>query len=147
VRPAAQFIAVMAAGLFAGAALYVSLVESRATLGLQREDPVAHFVRGFARGGALQAPLVLLGVVAGLTSAVVTGDAFWIAGAVLMVGVLVVTAVVIFPLNAKLLNRSERSEGGDRRALVVRWYRLHGVRALLSLAASASFVVALIRTG
>jgi hypothetical protein len=57
----AQVVAVLCAGLFAGSALYESLVASRATLALVRDDPAAQFARGFRASGAFQAPLVLVG--------------------------------------------------------------------------------------
>jgi Domain of unknown function (DUF1772) len=142
-----QFLAALFASLFAGAALYGSLVEGRATLALTREDPVAHFVRGFPLAAAFQAPLVFLGTAAGTTAAVLTGEGLWIAGAALMASIIVITAVAILPLNAKLLRSEERAATCDRRDLVIRWYRLHAVRAFLALAASALFVVALVRAG
>jgi Domain of unknown function (DUF1772) len=96
---------------------------------------------------AFQAPLVFLGTAAGTTAAVLTGEGLWIAGAALMASIIVITAVAILPLNAKLLRSEEGAATGDRRELVIRWYRLHAVRAFLPLAASALFVVALVRAG
>lgn len=142
----AQFLAVLSASLFAGAALYASLVESRAILALEREDPVAHFVRVFPWAGVFQAPLALLAAAAGIIAAVLTGEGLWIAGAALAVSVPVITGVVILPLNAKLLRPEEHGEVGDRR-LLIKWYRLHTARALLALAASILFLMALVQDG
>src|SRR5262245_30553424 len=153
-----QFLALLCASLFAGAALYGSLVESRATLALAGEDPAAQFVRGFRAAGAFQAPLVLVGAVAGVTAAVLSGGnrgtggdsgaGLWIAGAALMVLVVVVTGVLVFPVNARLLNPEQHldaRETGDRRGLVIRWYRLHALRGLLALAAAILFLLALVQ--
>jgi hypothetical protein len=145
VETIAQVLAALCASLFAGSALYSGLVESRTALGLAAEDPATYFVRGFCSSGTFQAPLVLVGTVAALVAATFTGSSLWIAGAALMALVIVVTAVLIFPLNARLLHPAKHPNTRDQRGLVVRWYRLHAVRGLLALAASSLYLFALVQ--
>lgn len=135
-------LAAAASGLFAGSALYASVVESRAVLSHPSDGARAQFVRQFRPAGAFQAPLVLLATASGVTASLMSRDGLTIAAAAVMAIVVAVTAVVIFPLNARLL-RAESAEGVDGRALLVRWYRLHAVRGAFALAANVLFLVAL----
>ncbi|HEV2235435.1 MAG TPA: DUF1772 domain-containing protein [Ktedonobacterales bacterium] len=141
----AELAAVLCAGLFAGSALYESLVASRTTLAL--DDPAARFARGFRASGAFQAPLVLVGVATSVTAAVLGGTYLWALGALLMSLVVVITGVFVFPVNARLLRPDPSPGDGARRGLVVRWYRLHAVRGLIALTAASLFLLVLVHAG
>jgi hypothetical protein len=55
-------------------------------------------------------------------------------------GVVPVTFLVIFPTNKRLLERGRNLASDETRALLVAWGRLHAIRSVLSLVASALFV-------
>lgn len=84
-------LAAAASGLFAGSALYASVVESRAVLSRPGDGARAQFVRQFRPAGAFQAPLVLVGTLAGVTAALMSRDGLTIAAAAVMAIVVVVT--------------------------------------------------------
>jgi hypothetical protein len=54
-------LALITAALFAGAALYVSVVEQPARLGLDERSLLVEWKPAYKRGTAMQAPLTILG--------------------------------------------------------------------------------------
>lgn len=80
-----------------------------------------------------------------MIAAVLSRKDLWIAGAALMLLVVVVTGLLVFPLNARLLRPETHPVTDDRRPLVIQWYRLHTVRGLIALTASILFLVVLVQ--
>ena len=71
-------LATVAAGLFAGAALYVTLVEHPARTGCGPMLAVAQFRKSYPRGAALQAPLAIVGCLAAAGAWLAGGGARWL---------------------------------------------------------------------
>jgi hypothetical protein len=66
VLPAFEFIAVLCAGLFAGAALYITLAEHPARMGLETRIAALQWAPSYKRATWMQGPLTLLSVLATL---------------------------------------------------------------------------------
>jgi len=104
VATALEWLATLSAGLFAGAALYVSLVEHPARVGLGPRAAVDEFRPSYRRGAALQAPLGVLGGAAGIARWATGGCAAWLVGGLALGALVPFTLVLIVPTNKRLLD-------------------------------------------
>ena len=72
-----QFLATLAAALFAGAALYINLVEHPARMALDTKSAGLQWAPSYRRATWMQAPLALISVAAGLISWWLGGGVDW----------------------------------------------------------------------
>jgi hypothetical protein len=135
-------LAVVCAGLFAGAAIYINAVEHPARLACGPELAVRQFAPSYHRATVMQASLAVLGFASGLWSWWLLADPWVAAGALALGAVVPFTLIVIFPTNKQLLDPSLDAGSPTSVALLARWGRLHAVRSVLS---SAAFVILLLR--
>ena len=131
-------LALLAAAVFAGAALYISLVEQPARLGLDPRSLLAEWKPAYKRGTAVQAPLALAGF--RLAAWWQAGHAGWALGALLMLANWPFTFLAIMPTNSRLMATEPTAAGPESRALIERWGSLHAVRTALGVAASLAFL-------
>jgi len=136
-------VAIVAAGLFAGAAVYINLVEHPARLELGTEVAVREFGPSYRRAAVMQASLALLGLTAGIAAWISERDPRTLVAALLLGSVVPFTLVVVAPTNRRLLDPELDPASPDARLLLVRWGRLHAVRSVLGLAALLLFVTVL----
>ncbi len=139
---ASQWIAVWAAGLFSGAAVYVSLVEHPARMQCGTLLAATEFGPSYKRGAAMQATLAMVGTLAGVAAGLANGSTAWLTGSLLLFLVVPFTLIVIFPTNDKLLDPSLDKSSPEAHLLLVRWGRLHEVRTVLGVGAFIVFVLA-----
>lgn len=139
----ARLTALIAAGLFAGAAVYVTLVEHPARLALSPEIAVLEFRPSYARATVMQATLAIVGSAAGLAAWRATRRSGWLLGAVFLGSIVLFTLVVIFPTNHRLLDQSAQLPPDEARDLLVHWGNLHAVRSILGLAAFVAFALSM----
>jgi hypothetical protein len=139
-----EFVSTYCTGLFAGAALYVTLVEHPARLECGTELAVAEFAPSYRRGAVIQALLAALAFLAAVAAWVTDSKSAWLVGAILIVAVIPFTLLAILPTNKKLLAPSLDRNSDSARQLLIRWGRLHLVRTLLSLMAFAVFQATLL---
>lgn len=133
-----EFIALLCAGLFAGAAIYVTFVEHPARLEGGREVAVAQFRPSYRRGAIMQASLAGVGCLAALGT--------WMqgrSGLVLVAGLLLganipFTLIAVLPTNRRLLDPALDPRSAEAADLLDRWGALHGVR---SFAGGAAFLL------
>ncbi|HEV3181914.1 MAG TPA: DUF1772 domain-containing protein [Steroidobacteraceae bacterium] len=137
---ALKFIATLTAATFAGAALYVNLVEHPARMTLDTRAAVLEWAPAYARGTWMQAPLAVLSFLAGLGSWWRGGGVGWALAAVLIGAVVPFTFLVIMPTNRALHAPGLDLASTETRALLERWAKLHAVRTVLSLAATLLYV-------
>ena len=129
------WIATAAAGLFAGAALYVSLVEHPARVGCGPPMAVAQFRLSYPRGAALQAPVAVVGGLAGVGAWLAGAPPGWLGAGVLLGLVVPYTLVAIMPTNRRLLDRALEPDTPEAERLLRRWGFMHLARTALSLLA------------
>lgn len=137
-----EFLAILAAGSFAGAAVYINLVEHPARLAVDLQAAVAQWRASYPLAVKMQVPLGVVAAVAGLAAWALGASALWLLGAATIFSVIPFTLVVIMPLNQKL--HEPTRYGGDAmlREQMRTWGRLHAVRSGLSLLATAFYVLA-----
>jgi hypothetical protein len=137
---AIEFIATLSAALFAGAALYINVVEHPARMGLDTAVAVTQWAPSYQRATWLQAPLAVLSFVTGLSVWLLGSDILWSIGALLIGLVVPFTFVGIMPTNHRLLAPDRDLESAETRALLNTWAKLHAIRTALSLAATALYL-------
>ena len=135
-------LATLAAGLFAGAAIYITAVEHPARLACGSELAVREFAPSYHRATLMQAPLALVGCAAGIVAGWQHNDLVLACAAALLGAVVPFTLVVMLPTNKRLLNPALDARSPAALELLVRWGRLHAVRTTLG---GASFVVFVVR--
>jgi uncharacterized membrane protein len=135
--------AVLCAGLFAGAALYVTLVEHPARLSCGPGLALREFAPSYHRGARLQASLAILGLVLAAGGWYHTGHRLILIGGLLLGAVVPFTLVVIYPTNRRLLAPSLAPESPEAEALLRRWGLLHAVRTILGVLAFAILLAGL----
>jgi hypothetical protein len=142
----AGLVAALASSLFAGAAVYINLVEHPARLSCGTEIAATQWAPSYKRATRMQASLAVIATLAGLGCWLQTGSRLWLYGSLAIFAVVPVTLFVIFPTNTKLLEPGRDRASDETRQLLLTWGRLHGLRSALSLAASLLFLWALGRS-
>jgi uncharacterized membrane protein len=133
-------LALIAAALFTGAAIYVNVAEQPARLSLDDRALLTEWKPSYKRGAAMQAPLALVGFVLGLIAWWQTSHPGFLAGAVAMIAPWPWTLVGIKPTNDALLATDPDKAGPRSRALIVKWGALHSVRTALGALATLGFL-------
>jgi hypothetical protein len=133
-------LALVAAAIFTGAALYVSIVEQPARLLLDDRALLTEWKPSYKRGAAMQAPLALLGCLVGLIAWWQTSHPGFLIGAVAIIAPWPWTLLGIKPTNDALLATEPDQAGPPTRAQVVRWGALHAVRTGLGALATLGFL-------
>ena len=131
---ALQFVATFCAAIFAGAALYINLVEHPARLSLDAAAALAQWAPSYKRATFMQAPLAVVAFLCAVGAWLLGSGTVWLVAAVLIGAVIPFTFAVIMPTNNKLL--AEDLASPETRALLERWGALHSVRTGLSLVAT-----------
>ncbi len=139
--------ALVFATLFTGAALYISLVEHPARLGLADGPLLAQWQPSYKRALPIQSGLAIAGGAAGLIAGYFSADWRWLAGSALLLANWPFTLWVIMPVNKRLMAMSEREAGIESRAILVQWGKLHNMRSALGAAAALLFAWALASLG
>ena len=134
-------VATACAGVFAGAAVYISAVEHPARLACGTEVALKEFAPSYHRATMMQAALAIVGCAAGLWAAWRLKDLSVTIGAVCLGAVVPFTLIVIFPTNAKLLDPALDAQGTEATQLLQRWGQLHAVRSGLSTLAFLLFLL------
>ena len=138
--PIAQFVATLCCIVFAGAAIYVNLVEHPARMGCSTQIAATVWAPSYKRGTWMQAPLAIVSFLTGTASWLLGAGIGWLVGAIIILAVVPFTFVAIMPTNNQLLVPGRDLTSPETRALLKRWAKLHGVRSVLSLLASAIFL-------
>jgi hypothetical protein len=137
-----EFLATLSCAMFAGAALYINMVEHPARMSCGTESAVNQWSPSYKRSARMQVPLAVIGVLASVVVAWLSGsDVWWLVGGLLLALVVPFTLVVIMPTNRRLSSTSLRKDSEETHQLLRRWNRLHGVRTILSAASLIIFLL------
>jgi hypothetical protein len=129
----AQLLATFASGLFAGASIYINLVEHPARMQCGIPLALEEFAPSYKRAAVMQVSLAAIGSLSALIVWLNVPDIMWLIGGGLLLAVIPFTLIVILPTNKKLLDPAMKSEPELARKLLTLWGRLHAVRSILSL--------------
>jgi hypothetical protein len=133
-------LALVAAAVFFGAALYVNVAEQPARLLLDDRSALAEWKPAYKRGFSMQGPLAVVGFLLGLLAWWQTSDWRFLLGATLMIANWPYTLVAIMPINNKLMAMPLDQAGPESRTLMESWGRLHAVRTGLGILATVVFL-------
>ena len=136
-----EIVATLACGVFAGAALYINLVEHPARLSCGVALAITEWKPSYERAAAMQVGLAVAGSVFALISWRNGKESLWLLGGALLFAVIPFTLIVILPTNKEL----QRDDLDVARAelLLRRWNGLHAVRSVLATVAFLIFLYAL----
>ena len=135
-----EYIASFSAIVFAGAALYINLVEHPARMGLETRVAALQWAPSYKRATWMQAPLALGSLVAGTGAWLMGAGLGWLVAALFIGAVVPITFIVIMPTNHKLLAPGRDLASPDTRVLLERWGKLHAIRTCLSLISSSIYL-------
>jgi hypothetical protein len=137
--------ATLACALFAGAAVYINLVEHPARLSCGTEIAARQWAPSYRRATVMQASLAVVAAVAGLARWLGGGGPWWAVGALAIGAVVPFTLLVVARTNRQLLEPGRDLGSPATRDLLVTWGRLHAVRSLLSVVATLAYLIAVSR--
>ncbi|MCI4680527.1 DUF1772 domain-containing protein [Rhodoblastus acidophilus] len=132
-------LALVFAAAFAGAALYLVLVEQPARLALDDSSMIREWAPSDRRGFALLGGLAVLAALAGLAAFGQNSDIRWLIGALIVLASWPYTFFVIVPLNNRLLATSAARPDADAREIVTFWGQLEWGLFALGVVATAVF--------
>lgn len=135
-----ELLSTISAGLFAGAAVYISLVEHPARIECGVALARTEFGESYRRGARLMGILLMVGLLTAASVWARGSSAWWLVGGVLLLSLIPYTLALIFPVNKRLLDTSDDVDPDQTRVLLVRWGRLHAVRSLFGIAAFLIFM-------
>jgi uncharacterized membrane protein len=141
IRTIAEFGALFCTSLFAGAALYITLVEHPARMECGTTLAATEFGPSYRKGAILQASLALLGFLSSLIAWIAGAPSLWLIAGLLLFLVVPFSLLVVFPTNKKLADPSLDRSSATAYQLLTRWGRLHAVRTVLSLIALLIFLL------
>lgn len=142
-----ELSATLSSALFAGAALYVTLVEHPARLHAGPDVALAEFPPSYRRGAALQAPLAVVAGVGGVAAWLMGDGVVWLVAGALIFAAVPFTLVCIMPVTHALLEPSIRESPTRGMELLHRWGRLHLVRTVLGVLGLCLFLWGLVVRG
>jgi uncharacterized membrane protein len=132
--------ATLAAALFAGASVYINLVEHPARMQAGTQVALTEFAPSYHRATVTQVTLASVGFLSALAAWKLRSDSRWLIGGGLLVSVIPFTALAILPTNKQLLDPATADDPELAERLLIRWGKLHAVRSVLSLASLLLFL-------
>ena len=138
-----EIVATLAAGLFAGAAIYIDLAEQPARKQIDTATALTEWRPSYKRAAVVQPLLAAVGFLSAVAAWLMGGSVWWLVGGVLLVAVIPYTLIIVFPTNNRLLDPAIDKNPDLARRLLIRWGRLHTVRSIMSLATFLAFMMLL----
>ena len=127
--------ATLATALFAGAAVYISLVEHPARLLCPTAHAVEQWRPSYKRATVMQASLAIAGSLLAIAAWLTGAGIVWLLAGLLLGSIVPFTLIVMWPTNKQLEEPGLDTTDKLAQSLLVRWGRLHAVRSALSLLA------------
>jgi len=138
-----EILATLAAGLFAGAAIYIDLAEQPAREQIDTAAALTEWRPSYKRAAVVQPLLAAVGFLSALAAWMMGASVWWLVGGLLLVAVIPYTLIVALPTNNKLLDPTIDKNPDLARRLLSRWGRVHTVRSVMSLATFMVFMMLL----
>lgn len=138
-----EMLATLSAGLFAGAAIYINLVEHPARIECGTDLAITEFAPSYRRAAVMQGILGAVGFLVAAAAWLRGSSVWWLIGGIILGAVIPFTLIVIFPTNKRLLDSSLDKSSELASKLLKRWGRLHAVRSGLSLISFLIFIILL----
>jgi len=145
---ALEATAVLAAGLFAGVAVYVALVARASWLRAMRSNvslALGDFRFVFPRVMALQSAFVVVGTACSIGWWMRSGTTAFLVGGCLLGAVAPFTLLFVTPVYRRLLDPGTEGRPREAERQLIRWAWLHAARAALGLGAFGVLVASLVR--
>ena len=139
-RQFAEFVAVLSCSLFAGASVYINLVEHPARMECGVETAATEFGPSYRRATIMQASLAALGLLSSIAAWLAGATFWWLVAGALLGSVMPFTLIVILPTNKLLLSPALDKRSIEAERLLALWGRLHAVRSVLSALALLLFL-------
>jgi hypothetical protein len=139
-RQIAEFVAVLSCSLFAGASVYINLVEHPARMQCGVEIAATEFSPSYRRATVMQAALAALGLASSVAAWLAGATFWWLVAGALLGSVIPFTLFAILPTNKLLLSPTLDKRSVEAGRLLARWGVLHAVRSVLSGAALLLFL-------
>src|SRR5829696_999961 len=136
----AALLATLSSGLFAGASIYINLVEHPARMEAGANPALTQFAPSYRRATVTQVSLASVGFLSALVAWRLRLESRWLIGGGLLVSIIPFTPVAILPTNKQLLDPETANDLELAERLLTRWGRLHAVRSVLSLASLLTFL-------
>ena len=136
-----EVLAILACGIFAGAAIYINVVEHPARMSCGISVAATEWAPSYKRATVMQAPLAVSGFVFAVTAWLAGAGVWWLIGGTLLGAVVPFTLMVIMPTNKQLLSATLDKGSDEARRLLNNWNRLHAVRSVLSTLALVIFLL------
>src|SRR5215471_5275382 len=133
-------LALTAAALFTGAAVYITIAEQPARLQLDDGSLLAEWKLSYKRGYIMQASLVVVGGVLGLVAFLSGLEWRWLVGAVVLLANWPYTIYVIMPTNRRLMDTPLEAATTETRQMIRQWGILHAGRSALGFTAALIFL-------
>lgn len=136
----ATLVATVAAGLFAGASTYVTVVQHPAWLESGPTLAIKEFGPSYRRAAIMQGGLAVVGLVSGAVAWFQDSGVGWLVGGLLLGGLAPFTLVIMMPTNRRLLDPQLDPVSREAGELLARWGRFHAVRTVVGVAVFVAFV-------
>ena len=136
-------LALLAAALFTGAAIYVNVAEQPARLALDDKAALIEWQMSYHRAAPMQAGLAMVTALLGFWVAWQTRDWRWLVGGLLILANWPYTLLAIKPTNDRLHATAPDHADAQTRQMIVHWGHLHGGRSAFAVAATLMFFWAL----
>src|SRR5262245_6308297 len=114
-----QFVAIMSSAMFAGAALYINLVEHPARMECGSALAATVFGRSYKRATLMQVTLAITATASAIACWWIARSVLWLIGGSLIFAVMPFTLIVILPTNKQLLDPGLKRESREAHALLV----------------------------
>ncbi len=141
-----QFLAVFSCLIFAGAAIYINIVEHPARLECGTELAAKVFPYSYKRASLMQAVLAIISTISALIVWYLGGLVLWLIGGLFIFSVVPFTFIAIMPTNNKLRSANIDKSANSTKILLQLWGKLHFVRSVASLIASGIFLYIVVAT-
>src|ERR1700754_1669984 len=105
-----KLLAITSAGVFAGAALYIFLVEHRARIESEPGLAVRAFRASYKTGARFMGSLLICGFLSATATWLMGSSRWWLISGMALLLLIPYTLIFVFPINQKLLDASVEAD-------------------------------------